>query len=138
MATSKKKSVASVEAPQKAAAPASSTKPAAVVQSAPQPVTKSSPAPAVSSLSSLASVPTAQLAAPSPLVSADSAPELPVTAAFASQKTSISAAHRHHYVEVAAYYIAERRGFTPGNPVEDWRAAEAEIDRLMASGHFSA
>ncbi|AGX88568.1 DUF2934 domain-containing protein [Candidatus Symbiobacter mobilis] len=44
---------------------------------------------------------------------------------------------RLHYVEVAAFYIAERRGFAPGNPMEDWCAAEAEIDRLIATGHFS-
>jgi hypothetical protein len=35
---------------------------------------------------------------------------------------------------VAAYYIAERRGFVPGNPLEDWVQAEAEIDRLLAEG----
>jgi hypothetical protein len=44
---------------------------------------------------------------------------------------------RHHYVSVAAFYIAERRGFTLGNPAEDWLAAEAEVDRLIASGHFT-
>jgi hypothetical protein len=45
---------------------------------------------------------------------------------------------RNHYVSVAAFYIAERRGFTLGNPAEDWLAAEAEVDRLIASGHFTA
>lgn len=49
----------------------------------------------------------------------------------------ISAQQRQHYVEVAAFYIAERRGFAPGNPAEDWRAAEEEISRLIATGHFS-
>ena len=29
---------------------------------------------------------------------------------------------------MAAYYRAERRGFAPGHEVEDWLAAEAEID----------
>jgi hypothetical protein len=37
---------------------------------------------------------------------------------------------------VAAFYIAERRGFAPGNPEEDWLHAAAEIDRLIADGHF--
>ncbi|MCF8177452.1 MAG: DUF2934 domain-containing protein [Sulfuritalea sp.] len=41
---------------------------------------------------------------------------------------------RKHYVEVAAYHIAERRGFAPGNPLDDWVQAEAEIDRLLAAG----
>lgn len=43
---------------------------------------------------------------------------------------------RTHYVEMAAYYIAERRGFAPGNPLEDWVQAEAEIDRLLAEGRL--
>ena len=41
---------------------------------------------------------------------------------------------RRNYIEMAAYYIAERRGFAPGNPLEDWVQAEAEIDRLLAEG----
>lgn len=41
---------------------------------------------------------------------------------------------RRHYVEMAAYYIAERRGFVPGDPLTDWVLAEAEIDRLLAEG----
>lgn len=45
---------------------------------------------------------------------------------------------RRHYVEVAAYHIAERRGFTVGNPLEDWVQAEAEIDRLLAEGRLGA
>ena len=45
---------------------------------------------------------------------------------------------RNHYVSVAAFYIAEQRGFTLGNPADDWLAAEAEVDRLIASGHFNA
>lgn len=45
-------------------------------------------------------------------------------------------AQRAHYVEVAAFYIAERRGFAPGDPLQDWVAAEAEIDRLLAEGRL--
>jgi len=50
---------------------------------------------------------------------------------------AISPEQRCHYVEVAAFYIAERRGFAPGNPVDDWCAAEQEVDRLIATGHFT-
>lgn len=39
---------------------------------------------------------------------------------------------RREYVEVAAYFIAERRGFMGGDETADWLAAEAEIDRLIA------
>ncbi|PTD96370.1 DUF2934 domain-containing protein [Pseudothauera lacus] len=49
---------------------------------------------------------------------------------------TLNAEQRSHYVEVAAYYIAERRNFTPGDPMADWLEAEAEIDRLLSSGHF--
>lgn len=52
-------------------------------------------------------------------------------------KPSLSPEQRKHYVEVAAFYIAERRGFAPGNPAEDWIAAELEVDRLIASGQFN-
>jgi hypothetical protein len=35
---------------------------------------------------------------------------------------------RHRRIAEAAYYRAERRGFTPGYEEEDWIAAEREID----------
>lgn len=50
--------------------------------------------------------------------------------------STVPAEQRRNYVEMAAYYIAERRGFAPGNPLEDWVQAEAEIDRLLAEGRL--
>lgn len=47
---------------------------------------------------------------------------------------SITAEQRRFYVEVAAYYIAERRGFSGGGEFNDWVEAEAEIDRLLQEG----
>ncbi|CAB1368779.1 DUF2934 domain-containing protein [Denitratisoma oestradiolicum] len=44
---------------------------------------------------------------------------------------------RYHYVEVAAYYIAERRGFDTGCANEDWAQAELDIDRLLAEGQIN-
>lgn len=41
---------------------------------------------------------------------------------------------RHHYVEVAAFFIAERRNFVPGDSTADWLAAEAQVDGLIAEG----
>lgn len=38
------------------------------------------------------------------------------------------------YIEVAAYYIAERRGFAGGSTLDDWVQAEVEIDRLLREG----
>jgi hypothetical protein len=36
-------------------------------------------------------------------------------------------ADRRAWIATAAYFRAERRGFTPGGEVDDWLAAEAEI-----------
>ena len=33
-------------------------------------------------------------------------------------------------VALAAYFIAEKRGFEPGHELDDWLAAEAEIDKV--------
>jgi hypothetical protein len=39
----------------------------------------------------------------------------------------------------AAYFRAEKRGFTPGSEAADWLAAEAEVDaRLLASARAPA
>ena len=54
----------------------------------------------------------------------------------ARKPAGVPSEQRRHYVEMAAYYIAERRGFAPGNPLEDWVQAEAEIDRLLAEGRL--
>jgi len=35
----------------------------------------------------------------------------------------------------AAYLRAERRGFMPGGEVEDWLAAEAEVEALLRAGN---
>jgi hypothetical protein len=61
----------------------------------------------------------------------------PAKRAAAKVKKALDPAQRAHYVEVAAFYIAERRGFAAATPADDWLAAEAEIDRLIASGHFN-
>lgn len=69
-------------------------------------------------------------------VSTETAPQTHLKPSTAPKPT-LTTEQRNHYVAVAAFYIAERRGFTLGNPQDDWLAAEAEIDRLIASGHFS-
>ena len=48
--------------------------------------------------------------------------------------TKLSEEQRQHYIEVAAYYIAERSESNCGRDLENWQAAEAEIDRLLAEG----
>ena len=45
---------------------------------------------------------------------------------------------RRDIVAQAAYFRAERRGFEPGHDLEDWLAAEAEVDAALAMGLASA
>jgi hypothetical protein len=48
-----------------------------------------------------------------------------------SPPMTISAGERRAMIETAAYLRAERRNFEPGHEVEDWLAAEAEVDDRM-------
>lgn len=38
---------------------------------------------------------------------------------------------RWRLIAEAAYYRAQARGFVPGQEIEDWLQAEAEIDRML-------
>jgi hypothetical protein len=40
--------------------------------------------------------------------------------------------HRRDLIAEAAYFRAEGRGFAGGHEVEDWLAAEAEVDARLA------
>lgn len=59
------------------------------------------------------------------------------TAKVKSTIPPISNEHRLRYIELAAFYIAERRGFGGGNTLEDWLQAEAEIDQLLLQGKIN-
>lgn len=109
------KAKAEAEKPAKAAAPAkaaSTTK-------------KAAPAKATT-----ASRPTAAKSPAKPAGTAKRASAKPKTGKI----STVSQEQRRHYIEVAAYYIAERRGFIGGNAAEDWAQAEREIDALLAQG----
>ena len=41
---------------------------------------------------------------------------------------------RHEMIARAAYFRAERRGFKPGHEMEDWLAAETEVDTGITLG----
>ncbi len=43
-------------------------------------------------------------------------------------KLQLLMAERHKRIELAAYFLAERRGFAPGHALDDWLAAEDVID----------
>ena len=42
-----------------------------------------------------------------------------------------SAEERWKVIAVAAYHKAEKRGFAPGDELQDWVEAEKEIDMLL-------
>jgi hypothetical protein len=48
-------------------------------------------------------------------------------------ETVVTPEERARMIAEAAYYLAERRGFAPGHELEDWLAAEAEIDRELVA-----
>jgi len=41
---------------------------------------------------------------------------------------------RHEAIAQAAYFRARHRGFEPGHELEDWLAAEGEVDSELAIG----
>jgi hypothetical protein len=45
--------------------------------------------------------------------------------------------HRAALIAQAAFFRAEKRGFAPGSEVEDWLAAEAEVDAKLLRGATS-
>jgi hypothetical protein len=45
--------------------------------------------------------------------------------------------HRAALIAEAAFFRAEKRGFAPGSEVEDWLAAEAEVDAKLLRGASS-
>lgn len=49
-----------------------------------------------------------------------------------SDGSGFDPAVRHQMIAEAAYLRAELRGFTDGDPVDDWLEAEREVDSLLA------
>jgi DUF2934 family protein len=48
--------------------------------------------------------------------------------------TCIEPDRRQSMIAEAAYYHSERRGFDPGHEVDDWLAAESQVDAALALG----
>lgn len=48
-----------------------------------------------------------------------------------SSRTTISREERDKMIAQTAYFRAEQRGFTGGNPIEDWLWAETEVDKQL-------
>jgi hypothetical protein len=51
--------------------------------------------------------------------------------------STITPEERRMLIARTAYLRAERRGFVPGHELEDWAAAEAEVDAQLAGGTAS-
>jgi hypothetical protein len=65
------------------------------------------------------------------------APRKRAAAAKHPAASAIGPAERHHLIEVAAYYVAERRGFHGASSHADWLQAESEIDAMIAARKFA-
>ena len=61
----------------------------------------------------------------------------PAKTAPKKKAVQVAPEQRRNYIEIAAYYIAERHGFMSGRDAADWAEADAEIDRLLGGGHFN-
>lgn len=47
--------------------------------------------------------------------------------------TIITPEHRYQMIAMAAYFIAEKRGFTAGHEIQDWITAESQINAQLLS-----
>ena len=56
-------------------------------------------------------------------------------AAATPARTKLTPEARQALIAQSAYLRAERRGFAPGQEMEDWLAAEAEVDALLRVEH---
>lgn len=103
---------------------------------APEAVAQSMNEAAVETVSAAASVSTSEstASAEKAAVTEKKAAAKAKSAGSNNARPTLTPEQRYHYVEVAAYYIAERRGFAPGDPLSDWAQAEKEIDDLLQRG----
>lgn len=84
---------------------------------------------------------TATPAATRPAARPDDERARPATQAGSASDSGSAAARseprdeaRARMIAEAAYYLSEQRGFAPGHEVEDWLAAEQQIDSRIAGG----
>lgn len=111
-------------------------KPAKAVKTKAKPEKTGKTKPAVEPKAAKATKPKAadKPAVAKPAAKKSTASKRPVKKAGSESVPVLPADQRRYYVEIAAYYIAERRGFGGGSQLEDWVQAEAEIDRLLREG----
>jgi hypothetical protein len=59
-------------------------------------------------------------------------------AVLTAASVSLEGEDRQLLIAEAAYFRAERRGFQPGRELEDWLAAEIEVDALLGEDNGRA
>lgn len=110
MATAAKKPVTTIE------------KKAVVKKAAPKTTTAKPPVKA-------AAKPTVKKTAPAKASASETKPKK--APAKKTAPVSVTPEHRYHMIATAAYYLAERRGFSGSYDMQDWITAEAEIDAKL-------
>jgi hypothetical protein len=55
------------------------------------------------------------------------------TGLLETDAASLDPAQRHVMIAEAAFFISQARGFTPSQELDDWLAAEREIEQRLAS-----
>ncbi|MBA3937026.1 MAG: DUF2934 domain-containing protein, partial [Planctomycetes bacterium] len=70
-----------------------------------------------------------------PAAKAPAAPAAPAAKAPAKAGPKVvNADERRKLIGDAAYFIAQKRGFSGGNPVHDWLLAERQVDETLRKG----
>ena len=98
----------------------------------PAPAKKPAASAAKSSAKPAAIKPAAKSAAAVPRAAPAVVPAVVSAKAAAAPKTVLSPAERMKMIAETAYYLAQKRGFTGGNELTDWVAAEKQVDTLVA------
>ena len=75
--------------------------------------------------------PPAQKATPGKRVGAKKAPSASNEAATRAVRNVYTQEQRHKMIATMAYFLAEKRGFAPGNSEKDWLQSERIIDDLL-------
>jgi hypothetical protein len=50
-----------------------------------------------------------------------------------ASEAPVDPGHRHVMIAEAAFFIAQTRGFTPHHELDDWLAAEREVERQLST-----
>jgi Protein of unknown function (DUF2934) len=61
-------------------------------------------------------------------------PRAVTAAGLSGSRPEISDVARRDMIARAAYFLAEQRGFVPGEEVADWLAAERDVEFFLAGG----